>query len=128
VHRLVSSLNSLQAAHPALYARDCDARGFEWLSGDDSENSVISYLRHSETETLAVAFNFTPEPRPGYRIPIHKPGQYRMIFNSDEESFGGAGAFMEQSPASDQSGNGGRGLSLVLDLPPLAAVVLATPR
>jgi hypothetical protein len=51
-----------------------------------------------------------------------------MIFNSDEESFGGAGAFMEQSPASDQSGNGGRGLSLVLDLPPLAAVVLATPR
>ncbi len=125
VSQLIAALNELQASHPALYQWDCDKRGFEWLSGEDAERSVISFLRHSEEESLAVVFNFTPEPHPAYRIPIHRPGRYALLFSSDSEQFGGSEAFSAQSHDSEAIALGGCENSLEIDLPPLAAVVLA---
>ncbi len=121
---LVGVLNRLQTKHSALAEWDCDARGFEWLSGEDAERSVICFLRHAEKESLVVVFNFTPEPRPGYRIPLHQPGRYRIVFNSDDTEFGGSGLFANRDVESEAKPHCGRGHSLVVDLPPLAAVVL----
>jgi len=123
--RLIAALNELQANHPALAQWDCDRRGFEWLSGEDSENSVISFLRHAQNETLALVFNFTPEPRTAYRIPIHKPGKYHVVFNSDATEFGGTGGLEKLLFDSKRTPRGGHGNSLAVDLPPLAAIVLA---
>ncbi|HKJ17214.1 MAG TPA: 1,4-alpha-glucan branching protein GlgB [Xanthomonadales bacterium] len=123
VKQLISSLNRLQRENPALAQWDCDRRGFEWLDGDDSEYSVLSFLRHSENESLVVVFNFTPKERPGYRIPIHKPGRYQVVFNSDEKAFGGTGGAEKQTFETESKGLKGRDQSLLVDLPPLAAVV-----
>ncbi len=87
---MLADLNRLQQDHDALSEWDCDARGFEWLSGDDKEQSVISFLRRSENESVAVVLNFTPVPREGYRIPVAMPGVYREIFNSDAGLYGGS--------------------------------------
>jgi 1,4-alpha-glucan branching enzyme len=124
VSRLIAGLNRLQQQYPALARWDCDRRGFEWLSGDDAERSILSFLRHAKDESLVVVFNFTPVPRPGYRIPADREGKYKQIFNSDAESFGGSNAFQDQSPESEAIEYGGRSQSLLVDLPPLAAVVL----
>jgi 1,4-alpha-glucan branching enzyme len=128
VARLLASLNRLQAEHPALCEWDCDARGFEWLSGEDSSQSVISFLRRSEHESLAVILNFTPVPREGYRIPLAEPGGYREIFNSDSEQFGGSGWLNPGELGSEQVATHGREHSLCLRLPPLGGVVLLKGR
>ena len=124
VTRLVQVLNHLEAAHPALYEWDVDARGFEWLNGEDSEQSVISFLRRSESEALVVVLNFTPVPRHGYRIPMAEEGAYWELFNSDGGAYGGSDMLNREQLHTDPHGMNGRPCSLALDLPPLACVIL----
>jgi 1,4-alpha-glucan branching enzyme len=122
--RLLAALNRLQAKHPSLAQFDCDPRGFEWLDGEDRQNSVICFLRHSAGEALIIALNFTPEPRMSYRIPVHYPGTFRELFNSDAGEFGGTGQYRHNPLVSEPVAHRGRQHSLVLNLPPLAALVL----
>jgi len=123
VSGLLADLNRLQTVHPALSEWDCDHRGFEWLSGEDEAQSVIVFLRKSEGETLTVALNFTPVPRGGYRIPVAQSGEYREVFNSDSEYYGGSGQLNRDSMHSEAVPSHGRENSLQITLPPLAGVV-----
>src|SRR5690606_38965383 len=50
VQQLVRDLNRLYRDTPALHERDCEQTGFEWILSDDSENSVIAWLRKGEKE------------------------------------------------------------------------------
>ena len=121
VRDLVRDLNTLYRAAPALHALDNDAAGFEWLVGDDREQSVYAWARHDGSGDVAlVACNFTPVPREGYRLPLPKgaPKAWREALNTDSRHYGGGDV-----------GNGGGVLKakdggLVLTLPPLATVVL----
>jgi 1,4-alpha-glucan branching enzyme len=121
---MLTALNRLMNEHTALSSWDCDSRGFEWLSGDDREQSVISFLRRSEHESLVVALNFTPVVRGSYRIPAPGPGVYREIFNSDAVAFGGSGVENPGDLYAEPIPHSGRENSLSLTLPPLSGVVL----
>jgi 1,4-alpha-glucan branching enzyme len=124
VSGLLSDLNHLQAVHPALSQWDCDHRGFEWLNGDDAEQSVLSFIRNSESETLLVVLNFTPVPRTGYRIGVPGPGTYLEIFNSDDGSYQGSGMGNKDPLQSEMIAQWDREHSLCLTLPPLAGIIL----
>ena len=124
VANLVRDLNHLQSAHPALHEWDSDHRGFEWLNGDDSEQSVIAFLRRSESETLTVVLNFTPVVRNDYRIPMAEEGAYWELFNSDGGAYGGSDLLHRDQLHTEDIGMNGRSCSLSLNLPPLAAVIL----
>ncbi len=118
VRNLVRDLNHLYAAKPALHARDCEEEGFEWLIGDDSQNSVFAFLRKAPGEKpIAVISNMTPAFHDNYRVPLPHDGKWREILNSDGETYGGSG-----------KGNLGQvtaksGAAEVV-LPPLATVML----
>jgi 1,4-alpha-glucan branching enzyme len=72
-------------------------------------------------------FNATPVPRNGYHVGVADPGQYRKLFDSDAERFGGAGYNQQsQVSASDERAQG-YPFSLRLNLPPLGAVFFAGP-
>jgi 1,4-alpha-glucan branching enzyme len=124
----VRDLNRLYQSQPALYEDDFNWTGFQWLSINDSDNSVIAFVRRGKTpgEELVVACNFTPVVRAGYRIPVPMLGRYRELLNSDSEHYGGSNVgnggelWAEPTPWGDQ----GMEQSLVLTLPPLATVVL----
>ncbi|MEE4216123.1 MAG: 1,4-alpha-glucan branching protein GlgB [Xanthomonadales bacterium] len=124
VSSLVRDLNRLQAAHPALSEWDCDGRGFEWLSGEDQEQSVMAFVRRSETETLTVVLNFTPVLRHDYRIPMAEEGAYWELFNSDGGAYGGSDQLNREQLHTDPEGMNGRPCSLRLTLPPLGGVIL----
>jgi 1,4-alpha-glucan branching enzyme len=125
VRNLVRDLNRLYHEMPALHHYEFDWRGFEWIDCHDSENSVLSFLRRSDDDFVIVVVNLTPVPRTGYRIGVPQEGEYREIFNSDSEFYGGS-----------NMGNGGhpiiadpqpwmnRSHSVSLTLPPLAGIVL----
>jgi 1,4-alpha-glucan branching enzyme len=125
LQRLVEDLNRLYGAEPALHDLDCEGAGFEWVDCNDSENSVVSFLRRSRSgEEIAVVCNFTPVPRQSYRIGVPRGGFWRELLNSDSKDYWGSGqgnlGGVEAAPA----GNHGRRYSLSLTLPPLAAVFL----
>ena len=124
VRAMLAELNGLQGRHPALSEWDCDPRGFEWLSGEDQDQSVISFLRRSANEALAIVLNFTPVVREHYRIPVPEAGGYRELFNSDDERFGGSDVLNRGVLQAEPAPFHGREFSLCITLPPLSGVIL----
>ncbi len=127
IQNLVRDLNRLYARHPALYARDCEASGFEWLVHDDAQHSVFAFMRRGREEGahMLVVSNLTPTVHRSYRIGVPQPGRYYERLNTDSSYYGGTNAGTawgvagtEPVPSHD------RKQSVVLTLPPLATVFL----
>jgi len=117
----LGALNALYCEHPALWNDDND--GFEWISYDDRENCVLSYLRVNGDERLLFVINFTPMVRGDYRVGVPSAGTWAVRLNSDAEAYGGSGVGPE-AVQSDSIGAHGREQSVVLTLPPLGALVM----
>lgn len=126
VSRWVSDLNKLMVSEPALHERDCRPQGFQWIDCQDSDQSIVCYLRKnaSEDDTILVAVNFTPVPREGYRIGVPKRGYWHELLNSDATVYGGSGMGNEGGVWSDDWAQHGHGQSISVTLPPLAMVIM----
>ncbi len=127
ISRLVGDLNRIYRDYPALHETDCRPEGFEWAVVNDSENSVLAYLRRSDDdETLLVIHNLTPVPRTGYRVGVPGPGIWVEILNTDSEVYGGSGqgnlGAVDTGPLPVPHHE--RPQSIDLTLPPLATLVL----
>jgi 1,4-alpha-glucan branching enzyme len=127
VRRWIADLNALYRTTRALHARDFEAGGFEWIDCHDSENSVLSFLRRGEEpdDVVLVVCNFTPVPRPNYRIGIPLGGWWIERLNSDAREYGGSGHGNLGGVGVAPLPSHGRYHSLTLELPPLAAVFLS---
>ncbi|MBD2577639.1 1,4-alpha-glucan branching enzyme [Oscillatoria sp. FACHB-1406] len=86
------ALNLLYKTEPALYSRDFEQEGFEWIDCSDNRHSVVSFMRRAKEsdEFIVVVCNFTPQPYSHYRIGVPEAGFYAEIFNSDAKPFGGS--------------------------------------
>ncbi|TNF35745.1 MAG: 1,4-alpha-glucan branching enzyme, partial [Gammaproteobacteria bacterium] len=124
VKKLVGDLNRLYQQHPALNDHDFEPNGFEWIDCNDTDQSVLSYLRKGKDETLIVILNFTPVPRQGYRVGVPFAGHYEEILNSDSSYYQGSNLGNAGHLQTDDLPWMGRPCSLTLTLPPLAALVL----
>ena len=125
VQKLVKDLNVLYRKYPALYEKQFEHDGFEWISYDDHENSVISYIRkgNSEEDSLVIVCNMTPIPRANYRIGLPKLGNLTQIFNSDYKKYGGSGVSNKKNVSIDKMSWNHREFSAEITLPPLGALV-----
>lgn len=115
MQRLVKDINHFYRYHDALFERDFDYSGFEWIDFADENNSVIAYLRKSEHETLLCIHHFTPNYYPEYYLRL--PGNKRVVelFNSDSTAYGGSGKL---NPQIRSTGDG-----IIVSLPPLATMI-----
>jgi 1,4-alpha-glucan branching enzyme len=121
IRRLLADLNSIYRACPELHQTDTEPDGFRWLVADDSDNSVFAYARG---DRMAVVVNMTPVPRYDYRIGVPGFGSWRERLNSDSAYYGGSNLGNGGSLAAQDLPSHGFSNSLVLTLPPLAALIL----
>ena len=118
----LGDLNHLYQNAPALWNDQED--GFEWISYDDRENSVLTYRRLNGDRSLVFVLNFTPVVRENYRIGAAGGGRWRERLNSDSDAYGGSNVGNQGLVHSDPIGQHGHSHSLELTLPPLGALVL----
>jgi 1,4-alpha-glucan branching enzyme len=120
------SLGKIYRETACLWRGDPDPEGFGWIDCEDREQSVYSYQRWSEGEHVLVVLNMTPIERKGYRIGAPTAHGYRVLLSSNATQFGGSGAGsdMESLVQPEQTASHGMERSVVLDLPPLGALVL----
>jgi 1,4-alpha-glucan branching enzyme len=130
LQRWVQDLNRLYRAEPALWKRDDSYEGFDWIDFHDVENSVLSFVRRGADpeEELVFICNFTPVPRPEYRVGVSREGWYREILNSDAEVYGGSNVGNGGGVQAEAVESHGRPHSLRLTIPPLAVLVLKRQR
>ncbi|HXX17310.1 MAG TPA: 1,4-alpha-glucan branching protein GlgB [Candidatus Eremiobacteraceae bacterium] len=126
IQNLVRDLNKTLLAEAALFQVDFDWQGFEWLDANDSDNSVFSFVRRGKNpdDMLLVVLNATPVVRYGYRIGVPRPGHFDEILNTDAFIYGGSNVGNLGGMNTSEHTWMGRSSSLVLTLPPLAAVFL----
>jgi 1,4-alpha-glucan branching enzyme len=122
--RWVEEMNALYRREPALHEADFDPAGFEWVDCNDAEQSTLTFLRkgRSTDDVILVVCNFTPVPRPNYRVGVPRGGYWREVLNSDARQYGGSGqgniGGVDAAPISAH----GRPYTLTIVVPPLATV------
>jgi len=125
VQRLLRDLNSTYRSYPALWAKDHDPSGFEWITSDDADHNVISYLRKDDTgNVVVVVVNFAGTPHEGYRLPLPSGGRWTEILNTDSEIYGGSGVGNLGAVHAEPVPWHGRPFSVRLRIPPMGAVFL----
>ena len=120
-------LNRAYQDHPALHRGDCVPEGFQWVVVDDAARSVFAFLRLDPTgdaPPALVVVNFTPVPRPGYRIGVPRAGEWRELVNTDAAEYGGSGIGNGGLVVADDVPERDQPASLVVTLPPLATLIL----
>jgi 1,4-alpha-glucan branching enzyme len=126
LRRWVRDLNATYQRERSLHEVDFEGQGFSWIDCQDNENSVVSMIRRARAphDFTVMVVNFTPVPRPSYRIGIPEGGWYHEVLNSDAALYGGSnlgnggGVHSESEPAH------GHQQSLRLLVPPLGFVLL----
>src|SRR5919106_2291069 len=85
LRRWVRDLNHTYQRERSLHEVDFEGAGFSWIDGSDNENSVVSLIRRARNpqDFTVMLTNFTPVPRPAYRVGVPEHGWYRELLNSD---------------------------------------------
>lgn len=126
IQRLVRDLNLTYQNEAPLHEVDFDWNGFAWIDANDSDNSVLSFLRYGRNESnfLIIISNFTPVVRTGYVIGVPSGGKYQELINTDLDIYWGSGVNNGGVISSRPTKAHGMDHSLELTLPPLATLIL----
>ncbi|MFB8271116.1 1,4-alpha-glucan branching enzyme [Streptomyces sp. NPDC055955] len=126
VRDLTRDLNAVYRNAPALWQRDMDPAGFEWIVGDAAQDNVFAFLRRAaDGSPLMSVSNFSPVVRHEYRLgaPDDVPAWHEVL-NTDAARYGGGDVGNPDPVKPDAQGAHGRPASVRLTLPPLATVWL----
>ena len=121
----VKELNHFYTSHPALYQKDYQTEGFEWINCMDAADNIIAFLRRGADETLLFVCNFAPQLHEKLTVGVPFKGKYKEIFNSDAEKFGGSGKVNPRMKSSKVEECDGKENSITIQLAPLGISVFS---
>ncbi|MFX6303931.1 alpha amylase C-terminal domain-containing protein, partial [Acinetobacter baumannii] len=86
-------LNHLYRNQPALYEKQFEPGGFEWVDLNHRSDSVIAYKRKGkkDADDVLVILNMTPVVRENWEVHVHGKAKWEEIFNSDAAAYWGTG-------------------------------------
>ena len=89
----VKALLKLYKEYPALYRKDFDPAGFEWINNISADENMLVYMRRGDKtdDDLLIVVNFSPLVYEKHKIGVPYSGKFKEIFNSDSKEFGGDG-------------------------------------
>lgn len=123
--RYVHDLNMLYTSENAMHQIDFFYEGFEWLDCNDSDHSIISFMRKGTApeDKLVFVCNFTPVVYNNYRIGVPEKSFYKEILNSDSEIYGGSNVGNLGGVEAEEKQYLQWPYSICVQVPPLAVVV-----
>ena len=129
IKNLISDLNALYKATPALWTEDFTYHGFEWINANDGDHNVITYLRKGKDvegrkDLVACIVNFAGNPHEGYRVGLPFPGKWEEVLNTDSEDYAGSGVTNPGVLEAEELPWDGQSASVRLRVPPLGAIFL----
>jgi len=125
LQHFVKALNHLYTSQPALYVKQFDYYGFEWVIVSDYDNCVLAYKRKGADpkDDLLIVLNMTPVPRENYLVAMAEEDSWTEILNSDDPQFFGSGVMNISPVKTRKQFYNGKEYTLELRLPPLGAAI-----
>ncbi len=126
IQQSISDLNHIYKEEKSLWEKDFTPDGFEGINCDDSDNSILSFIRKSSDpkDFLVVVINFTPVPRDYYMLGVPEECFYEEIFNSDSGKYCGSNFGNYGGVKAIPGGIFGKPYSINVKIPPLGAIIL----
>jgi 1,4-alpha-glucan branching enzyme len=119
----VRDLNAAYKTQPALWQRDNEPAGFEWLDSDDAEHNTFAWLRRGHgDEVLVSVTNFSPVPLLEHVVAFPHAGTWTEALNTDDSRYGGSGLTNGGSIVATDNPHFGRPASAQILVPPMATV------
>ena len=125
IKKCITDLNTLYKEQTALFEKQFNPEGFEWINYSDAQNSVLTYIRkgNKKNDQLIIVANFTPFIKENYRVGMPKKGKLVEIFNSDNKIYNGSGVINSKPIKIEKEAWDGRDFSASIILPPLGVSV-----
>jgi len=122
----VQKLNELYRAEPALYEKQFEVGGFEWVDLNHRAESVMVFKRKGkkEKDDILVILNVTPVVRKDWEIHVYGKREWKEIFNSNDKAFWGTGDVFNPEIKAELVNEDDKWYKLKVQLPALGAVVL----
>lgn len=126
----VKALVRLYREQPALYRKDYDPAGFEWINNISANENMLAFMRRSGNpeEDLLIVLNFSPLVYEKHRIGVPYSGKFKEIFNSDSVDFGGDGNVNPRVKSSKKIPCDDRENSIEVLVPPMGISVFKCTR
>ncbi len=121
----VKDLNKLYTENEAMYVNDYDPIGFEWMSCDNANMSVVSFVRRGSSVKNQLLFicNFTPVEYDNFRTAVPCLGKYTKVLSSDDLCYGGTGVKNAKTVLAEEIECENKDFSIEINLPPLSVTV-----
>jgi len=122
---LVRDLNTLYTSTPALYAKDCEPGGFDWIDGGNADQSVLSWVRYGAAgdAPCVVVCNFTPIERTDFALGVPVAGRWDEVLNSDASLYGGGDRGNLGGVTAQKTALHGQPASVTITIPPLSTLI-----
>jgi 1,4-alpha-glucan branching enzyme len=122
----IKKLNELYVNEPALYEKQFDTTGFEWIDLNHRDEAVIAYMRKGENpeENVLVLLNFQPVVHWNWTIQVFGKKDWKEIFNSDSKDYWGTGNMYNPEIKTELIDEETQQYELTVHLPALAGIVL----
>ena len=122
----VRDLNRFYLQNRPLWEIDYSWDGFRWIDANNYNHSIISFIREGrgEGDWLIVVCNFTPIKYEKYRIGVPEFGEYKEVFNSDYEIYGGTGGENRNIIRAYEESWHYMPYSVAITIPPLSIIIL----
>ena len=126
MRKYVAQLLKIYSKYPCMHEIDNDWAGFEWINADDKERSIYSFFRKCPDDKRRIMFilNMTPVEYPEYRLGVPELKTYRVILNSTDPEYGGAGSNVPKSLKAMQGDCDYKPQYITFDMPAYGGLVL----
>ncbi|CEA06539.1 1,4-alpha-glucan branching enzyme GlgB [Arthrobacter saudimassiliensis] len=129
VQLLVRQLNGIYRETPALYARDNEPAGFQWIEENDGARNALSFIRwDTQGNPLVCIANFAGAPHENFRLGLPWAGEWDEVLNTDAAEFGGSGVGNMGVVTAEEGPCNGQPAHATLTVPPLGVLYLAPPK
>ena len=123
VSNAVKDLNRLYKETPALWTRDNEPMGFDWLDSNDAQHNTFAWLRWGHNQdVIACVTNFSPVPLMDHVIGLPWDGEWLEVLNTDDPKYGGSGLGNGGRVVATTTPHYGRPASAKIVVPPMATV------
>lgn len=125
LHEYMKELLKIYRKYPCMYEFDNCWDGFEWINCDDKDRSTYSFFRKAAggRNNLLFIINMTPMAWEKYKLGVPKKKKYKLLLNSAEERFGGAGEVIPKEITAVKGQCDYRDYNITLDIPPYTAAI-----
>lgn len=124
ISKLVKDLNFLYKNKPALYKKDTDPDGFEWINCISSDKCMLSFVRKADKlqDMILVVANFAGIEQE-FTVGVPAAGKYKELFTTDDKIYGGNSSRVTRAQATTEEEADGRENSIHVVVPSLSLVM-----